>query len=349
MAILSNQALTLADWRTATNENGEVSDLINLLSQDNEILSDMLWKEANQGTSNKTTVLTGLPAAYWRSYNQGVPRGKSTRVPIVDTCAMLETLSMVDRDLANLNGNSAAWRMSEDKAFIDGMSQQMATTLFYGNQDNVPESFTGLTPRFSTVNTATAASAVNVIDAGGTGSTNASMWVCCWGEDTGYGIYPKGSTAGLAVRDVTTPAPVQDVNGNSYFAYQTHFKWDCGMSIRDWRYFVRIANIDVTTLTGGSAPNLISLLIAAANKMPAAPRRVSAVQGATFPAGMSLAPRSPVIYVNRTIRTALELQVINKSNLLLSLQEWDGMTVLTFRGIPIRTVDALLSTEARVV
>jgi hypothetical protein len=55
------------------------------------------------------------------------------------------------------------------------------------------------------------------------------------------------------------------------------------------------------------------------------------------------------IYVNRTVYGALERQVTNKTNILLQLREWDGMTVLTYRGIPIRIVDALLNTESRVV
>ena len=350
MAILPNTAYTLADWRSATDDAGNVVPVINLLSQENEILLDMPWMECNQIMSHKTTVMTGLPAAYWRQYNMGVPRNKGTRVPIVDTCAMLETYSFIDRDLAALNGNSAAWRLSEDKAFLDGINQQMAQTLFYGNQGTNAASFSGLATRYSTVNPATAASAVNVLDGGGTGSTNTSMWVCCWSQNTGHGIYPKGSRAGLIMEDVTTTAPVQDGAGGQFQALQTHFKWDCGMSIRDWRYFSRIANIDVTTLTGVNAPNLIALLIAAVNKFPAMPRRVTAVQGAgPDSAGLPMQIATPCIYVNHTIRTALELQIINKSNLLLKLDEWDGMPVLTFRGIPIRTADALVNTEARVV
>ena len=56
-----------------------------------------------------------------------------------------------------------------------------------------------------------------------------------------------------------------------------------------------------------------------------------------------------VIYCNRTVKTYLELQAMNKTNVLLSLGEFNGKPVTTFRGIPIRTVDALLNTESRVV
>lgn len=349
MAILPNYAYTLADLRSAMDDQGNLVDFINLLSQQNEILDDLLWMEANDGMAHKTTVLTGLPQAFFRMYNAGVPRSKSTRVAVQDTCAMLEVYSEVDRDMARLNGNEAAWRLQEDSAFVDGMSQQMATQLIYGNQAQTPAGFTGLAPRFSTVSTSTAQTAANVLDAGGTGSTNTSIWVCCWAPTTGHGIFPKGSQAGLSTQDATSPAPIQDINGNLYQALRTHFKWDCGMTIRDWRYFARICNIDVTLLSGGSAANIVALLIAAVNKFPAMPRGVTGVQGATRAAGGPIVPMRPVIYCNRTVRTALELQIMNKSNALLQLQEFAGMTVLTFRGIPIRTVDAILNTEARVV
>jgi len=54
------------------------------------------------------------------------------------------------------------------------------------------------------------------------------------------------------------------------------------------------------------------------------------------------------IYCNRTIRTYLDIQAVNKTNVLLRLEEWEGKAITTFRGIPVRTVDALVSTEAAI-
>ena len=349
MAVLASNVLTLADW-ASRNQDGRIATIVNLLSQTNEILDDMLWKEGNLATGNKTTVRTGLPAATWRLLNYGVPTSKSTTAQITDTCGMLETYSVVDKDLAELEGNEASFRMSEDMAFLEGMSQQMAQTLFYGSTAVNPERFTGLAPRYSTVSTATANNAVNVLDGGGVSSTNTSMWIACWGPTNGFGIFPRGKLAGLQMNDVTTPAPVYDALGNRYQAYQTHYKWDCGLTIRDWRYFVRIANIDTTLLTGVNAPNLISLLVAATHKIPTMPRAVANVQAATEArGGAPLNFGTPVIYVNRTLSTALDLQAMNKTNVLLKLDEWDGKPITTFRGIPIKVCDQILNTEARVV
>ena len=71
------------------------------------------------------------------------------------------------------------------------------------------------------------------------------------------------------------------------------------------------------------------------------------IKGAAREGGMPM--YKPAFYCNRTISTYLDLQALNKSNVLLKLEEWDGRPVMTFRGIPIRTCDAILSTEARVV
>lgn len=347
--IPSTAYLTLADWATRR-ENGKMAQIVNLLSQSNPILEDLLWKEGNLPTGNRTTARTGLPSATWRAYNQGVGFSKSSTDQFDDTCGQLEGYSRIDKALADLESDAAAFRLNEDMAYFEGINQQMAAQVFYGNQLYTPQAFTGLAPRFNTINPATKANAVNVLDAGGTGSTNASIWLCCWGQSTGFGIYPKGSQAGLQMKDVTTDAPVSDGQGGYFQAYTTHFKWDCGLTVKDWRYFARIANIDVTQFNTSAAANLISLMIAMVHKIPTMPAAAANVQSATEArGGMPLAYGTPIIYADRTLCTALDLQATNKTNLLLRLEEWNGKPVTTFRGIPIRPTDALLNTEARVV
>lgn len=350
--ILSSTCLTLAD-HAARFEGGKVADIVELLSQNLPILDDMLWREGNLATGHKTTIRTGLPAATWRRYNMGVPRGKSTTAQITDTCGMLETYSLIDRDLARLEGDAPGFRLSEDMAFLEGMSQQMGETLFYGSEQADDAAFTGIMPRFNTLDPNKAASAVNVIDGGGRGSENTSIILACWGPTTGFGIFPKGSTAGLISEDVTTNAPVLDDQGRSFQAYQTHYKWDCGLVIRDWRYFVRIANIDVTALNGENAANLINLMTAAIGKPPTMPRSAGNIQvntnGGNSTLGSGLSFGRPAFYVNRTIATALRLQAMNKSNVLLNLEQFNGMTITTFAGIPIRVCDSIINTEAAIL
>ena len=227
-------ALTYADWAKRMDDGYHVAAIIELLSQTNEILDDMLVMEGNLPTGHKTTVRTGLPQATWRLLNSGVPNAKSTTAQIVDTCGNLETYSVIDKDIADLNGNTAEFRLSEVKAFLEGMSQQVASTLIYGNQHVNPERFTGYSPRYSTVNTANSQTANNVLDAGGTSNTNTSMWITTWGSDTTHATFPKGKITGLQHRDMGE-WPVQDSAGNTYQAYRDHFKWEIGLANRQYR------------------------------------------------------------------------------------------------------------------
>jgi hypothetical protein len=348
MATLGGTAITYADWAKRIDDDGKVATIINLLSQTNEILDDMLVVEGNLPTGHKTTVRTGLPSATWRLLNYGVVRTKSTTAQITDNTGMLECYSEIDKDLADLNGNTAEFRLSEDMAFLEGMNQQMAQTLFYGNVLTNPERFMGLSPRFNTVTIANAQTAANVIDMGGTASTNTSVWIVCWGPNTAHAIFPKGKISGLQHRDLGE-WPLVDGNNNLYQGYRTHFKWDMGLTVRDWRYVVRLCNIDVTLLSGGSAANLINGLIRGVHRFPTAPVRVSTEQKSDAPNGGMMEMGRMAIYCNRTIRTYLDIQAVNKNNVLLRLEEWEGKAITTFRGIPVRTVDQILSTESRLV
>lgn len=328
MAAIGNTALTYTDWAKRYND-GRISVIVELLSQTNEILDDMRWVEGNLPTGHRTSVRTGLPQGTWRQLNYGVQPTKSTTSQITDACGMLETYSEIDKALADLNGNSSEFRLSEDKAFLEGLSQQLAQTLFYGNTATSPEKFMGLAPRFNTAS-GTAAISQNVIDAGGTGADNTSVWLVVWGDLTVHGIFPKGSKAGLQMRDLGEQT-LTDINGNRFQGYRTHYKWDAGLTVRDWRYAVRIANIDVSDLSAVTPPDLTKFMIKATHKVP------------------SLKTGQPVFYMNRTGRQWLDIQAATKDNVMLKISEFEGRPVREFLGIPIRTCDQILNTEPRVL
>lgn len=344
MATIGATALTYADWAKRVDDGYRIASIIELLSQTNEILDDMIVLEGNLPTGHKTTVRTGLPQATWRLLNSGVPNAKSTTAQIVDTCGNLEVYAVIDKDIADLNGNSPEFRLSEVRAFLEGMSQQVASTLIYGNQHTNPERFTGFAPRYSSLSTANSQTANNVLNGGGVGSTNTSIWMTTWGSDTTHGTFPKGKMTGLQHKDMGE-WPVQDANGNTYQAYRDHFKWEIGLVMRDWRYTARIANIDVTQLTGVSAANLINLIVRGLYRMPTQSAGVAAVQTSDAPSIRGSMGRL-VMYCNRVIRTYLDLQAMNKTNVLLQLREFDGQVITTFRGVPVRTCDAILNNEA---
>ena len=338
MATLSTGQMTLADWSKRIGPDGKIDPIAELLSQTNEILEDVVFKEANQPTSHVVAVRTGLPAVYWRAYNAGVPSSKSTTAQITEPCAMLEARSHIDAKLLELNGNSAQFRLSEESAFIEAMNQEMTGKLFNGNVGSDLKTFSGLATRYSST---TAGNGGNVILAGGTGSDNASMYLVVWGEQTVFCPFPKGSRAGLRSRDLGEES-VQDAAGGWYQAARSLFQWDSGLVVKDWRYVVRIANIDVSDWVGvtgtqgkDAATNLIKLMMRAIARIP------------NFSMGRA------AFYCNRSIQEGLMIQALEKSQNALSVQEalsqfGQKMNQLTFMGIPVRGVDQLSVAETLV-
>lgn len=331
MAALQTIHPTLLDVTKRLDPNGKIDTIAEILNETNEILSDMVWVEGNLPTGHRTTVRTGLPTPTWRKLYGGVQPTKSTTAQITDSCGMLEAYAEVDKALADLNGNTAAFRLSEDRAHIEGINQEFVSTLFYGNEGTEPEAFTGFAPRFNSL------AAVNgeqiIQNAGIEGSDNASIWLIVWGQSTVHGIYPKGSVGGLKHED-KGQVTIENVDGNGgrMEAYRSHYRWDCGLTVRDWRYIVRI-QYDQEDLTkdAKTGPDLVDLMSDALERVP------------------SLTMGRPVFYANRKALSFLRRQIANKvTNSTLTMETVAGKKVTHFDGIPVRRVDQLTNSEAAV-
>jgi hypothetical protein len=334
MAALGTGALTLADWGKRLDPDGKIATVCELLAQTNELLTDMKWIEGNLPTGHRSTVRTGLPSVTWRRINNGVTPSKSTTAQIDENAGILEAWSEVDKDLAELNGDIAAFRLSEARAFLEAMNQQMAAVVFYGNQGLTPEEFNGLAPRYAD---STQGNGSNIIKAGGAGNDMMSIWLVVWGDQTCHGIFPKGSKAGIIHEDFGEQTVVvgTGIGGARMRAYQERFQWKAGIAVKDWRYVVRICNIDTSLLIADSTPfsaDLLKLMAKAWHRIPTH--------------GMGTA----VFYANRTIGQWLDIQARASVTTggQLGYDVVDGKPITTFRGIPIRRCDALLETEAAV-
>lgn len=336
MAVLAATHPTLLDIANRADPDGKIAKVVEILNQTNEVLEDAVWVEGNLPTGHKTTVRTGIPAPTWRKLNYGVLPGKSTTAQVTDTCGNLEAYAEVDKDLADLNGNSEAFRLSEDKAYIEGMNQEMTQTLFYGNDLIDEAEFTGLSARY---NSLAAQSADNIVQqASVDGSDNSSIWLVVWSPETVHMIYPKGIPTGLQVHDkgqCTTESPPGGPTGGKMEIYRTHYKWGGGLSVRDWRYVVRIQyNQEDLTKDASTGPDLIDLMTDAVERLP------------TGGASMGRA----AFYMNRRTRTFLRKQITSAvKNSSLTMDTVAGKRVLAFDDIPVRRVDSLLTTEAAIV
>ncbi len=346
----AENAISLMDWAKTRDPNGTSADVAELLAQSNEFIADLVWQPANGPTGHRITQRVGLPAVYYRQFGQGVAPSKSEYAQFDESMSMCDAWSEVDCKIADLEADMARFRFLEALGFLEAMSQKFATTFFYGDTTQNPTQFMGMAPRYSTLIRANAANAQNVIDGGGTTAANQnSLWLLNSGPRSMYGIFPKGSAAGLQRKDFgeQTATIVAGYAQQRLRVYQEQFTWDAGLALKDWRWCARICNIDTTSLTTESgATDLIKKMIQATYRLPSISMPASTSVNPLVNIGMT---GRPFWVCNRTVREFLEIQAQNKVSNQLRLDDVDGRKVLTFKGIPIRNCDALLTTEAVVV
>jgi hypothetical protein len=337
MAVLSANQLTLVDVAKRLDPDGSVADVAELLSQTNAILKDAVFKAANEKTSHRVTIRTGLPTVYYRALNQGTPSSKSTTAQVKESISLLEARSTVDMKELEIQAASARaeFLLSESRPFLEAMNQRQANDMFYGNPQVDQRQYLGLATRYSSL---TAGNGANILNAGGASTNNTSIWLVCWGPETTFCTFPEGSKAGLQQRALGEQR-VTDSNGNAYQAMETLFNWDHGLVVKDWRYVVRIANINTANLVAESAAaDLVKLMSRAIDRIPAM--------------GMGKC----VFYANRTVMSMLKIQALNKAQNAIAIQPAltqfgeviPGQFEYTFLGIPLRLCDQILNTESTI-
>lgn len=332
MATIGSSFFDLVDLYKRQDETLEIATIIELLKETNSVLDDAMAVEANNGSKHRTTIRTGLPAVTWGKLYQGIPQSKSETMQVDDTTGFVEALSTVDKRLLDLSNNEAAVRLTEAQAFLESMNQEAASKIFYGNVATDPEEITGFAPRF---NSLTAANGGQIVDAGGTGADNTSIWFVTWGDRQSHLIYPSGTRAGIT-REDKGEQRVTDGSGNAYYVMEELFRWHLGVTVRDWRFMARVANIDTSQLAAGSV-DIYQFMRQAFWKLKS--HRVTGGR--------------QVIYCNADVMEALDADSTpttstSASFVRLRPSEVDGQEVMSYRGIPIRQVDALVNTEAQV-
>ena len=331
---------TLVDQLKRLNPDGSIATVGEVLEQMNPLLSDMAWIEGNLATGHRFVSRSALPALTWRKYNQGVDASKSTTEQHEESCGMLTGYSKVDVKLAELNGNGAAFRASEDLAFVQSFNNQLNTALFYANMATNPEQFQGLSPRLGTTTnnpatvTGTGPTGTGQLIKGGTASvnTNTSIWLIGWSPETVFGIYPKGSVGGLSHHDMGEQL-VPDASGTKQFrAYVSEWSWQCGLCVKDYRFAARVCNIDTSLWTADlSAGDDLAMLMMSA-------------QAAIY----SLEACRPVFYMSRKTFNMLGQQLVAREGNWLNYLDQGGAKVPSFYGVPIRFCDALINAESTV-
>lgn len=342
MAALGTYSPTLLDVARVTDPSGKIMPVVNVLTQYHDILDDIPWFEGNLATGHLTTIQTSIATPTRRQLNQGVAPSKSTTGQINDACAILEARNMIDINLAALNGNTKEFRMSQDRPMIAGFGNQLAYDLIYGDAAVTPEAFNGFSTRYFSLGT-TYQTYTQIVDCGGTGSDNTSMWLVCWGDGKVTGRYPKGTQAGLQFKDLGIQEVITSTTTFATMrAYVSWMQWLCGLAVHDYRCVVRLANIDVSNLltasdSSDSSANLLKFMSKAIDLLPPG------------------ADGRPVFYANNTVLSMLRVKLMDKGNAHLTLEQLAspvaGITrrpTLMFQGIPVRRIDEIVNTESAI-
>ena len=324
---------TLVDVASRLDANGDIAPIAEVLAQNNAILKHLRWQECNMTEGHKHSIRTGIPEPTWRGLYEGVQPTKSTTASVIDVTSNLEMYAEVDCDLANLNGNTYAFRLSEQTAAFQGMANAVAAALYYGDNDKDIRKFTGLATRYNTLakKTPSSRNCISAIDSTYVNTPDGYTSIFIVNLEQFIGLYPKGSRYGLDHKDKgqqTVEAP--DGKGKME-AYQDHYKWMPGAALMDWRGCARICNIPikdgVVDLTGDA---LLKKMIVAKNRIPANLRK------------------SLVMFMPTEVFTALETIALDKSSNAVKIVEAAEQFKTHFFQIPMEADDAISLNEAKI-
>jgi hypothetical protein len=295
----------------------------------------------NEKTIHKESIRSFLPRPKYRKANQAIAPSKSGIEERTFSASHFESRSQMDAKVAERGGKDrvALNRWNQAMGHIQGMANEHGSLLIYGSPAAEGNKEPGLADIYYTVTPANSETARNVVDGGGTGSDNTSIWMCNWGAQSLFGIYPAGTQAGLKRTDYSEGGKLVQLQGlddagapGTFYGYDEIFEIDHGLVVKDYRQAVRICNLDVSNLTTGvGAADLIDLMITGMYKLDYIP--------------------GTVIYVNRVVHAILHKQALAqvKAGGGLTFMNYGGETVLSFNGLPVRLHDAILGTEARVL
>lgn len=337
MAALNSNYITLADIAKRQNTDKTIADMVEILAQQSPVARAGYAMECNDGDRTLTTLRASIPSPDWVQFYSRITPTKTTSRQVTDTTGMLEKMTSIDKRLFDKTKDRAKLRMQEALGILEGFAQEVESTFFYGNTGTSPLEFLGLAPR---MNSLSAENGRMIVDGGGTGSTNTSIYLVTWGPMTAHLLYPEGTTAGAKREDKGVQR--SETTEGVMWVVEEMFSQHVGFAMPDWRYNGRIANIDVSKLGTASEADLIRLLIKLMYKLPS---RKSTTGFSSEGQPVSI---TPTLYCNTTVKEYLEAQMLRQPNGTLTRAEFMGQEVTTFRGMPILETDGIINTESRV-
>ena len=324
MAVLSltDRMTSLEVAKRTQGINPDCRMIIEELVQHNELLWDAPLKEANEGTVHSTLVRTVLPHGEHRGYNQGVGKASSQTKTIKDVISNIEIFSEVDAQMVDESPHPNDVLMGEQVSFIEGLSQDMAEDLMYGNHDADERYTNGFAHRYNSLS-----QSKNVVSLGGTGNALTSIYLIKWATDKAHLIYPRGSkNLGVQVENLGKVV-AKDSNNKEFLAYKTHYRVAQGLAVRNSKSVIRLCNIDITAANIGE--KIAEYIVKNMPKL--------ATGGGTIS-----------IACNAEVKGILNWAANQKSNVLYSKDDPWGNNVLHIGEGRIRECPSILLTESAV-
>jgi hypothetical protein len=324
MTTLGGNVLTIRDIVRRSKADGTLAIIAEMQDQGNGMVNDIPWVQGDLPSGSMTTSRVALPS--WGTLN---PNGTATLSKSVTSQNMENIMALVGWSeiadtVARYGGDAVAQRRAEAKSFYEGGKQSVADKILTANPLTTAGEIMGLQARYKAT---TDTNGRNVILAGAAGGQTdcMSIWRIQWREGGCYGLYPKGSQAGLETID--HGLQVTEVSATTRKSVWTEeFRWSFGIAVPDWRSVARIANIDKSLLVAGTGADLADRLIQSAYCMP--PN--SNGQG-------------EAIYMNITTRMMFDIQSRNdvQAGGGITYGNVNGQMMENFRGVPINREDKL--------
>jgi hypothetical protein len=324
--------VTWKDYASQQDPDGRAAKVIDILAEENDIIEDMYVVPGNREYGLQTTQLATNPVVSIRGVNQGIGSDKATHKQLKVEAALFTTLGMVDKELVDAADDKAGFRANQNRPHIGAMGNKIADELFYGVKTEDAQSFNGLAHFYKATTTPDFGN--YVFKAGGTGSTNRSLWLIDWGEESCCGFYPKNTEVGLSHKDYGEELVKLD-DGTYWPAYRDLWEWRTGIAVRNYKKIVRCGNIDriaLASIGSGSdtSADLLNIMIDMIESVP------------------KLSPRAR-FYCDRKVKAAFTKKAINKANAFLTMMELANKKITpAFLGVPLRLCDALDTDEAAI-
>lgn len=144
--ILASGAITMRDIAARLDASGEKFDstAINLVAEKNPLIGSIPVKEANDGSSNKTTYKVALPnTAEFTGYGEGVKPSKGGVAYVRNTAAHMDACMEISQREYDEAPDVSAFLRDHADDITENMTQKMSNELVYGSLAKNVRGFNG--------------------------------------------------------------------------------------------------------------------------------------------------------------------------------------------------------------